>query len=396
VIAAPQPRLVAAVVVAAGRGERLGVPEKVLVPLAGRPMIAWSLEALERAATVGSVVVVAGAHTREAIIRLVRDEEFAKVHAVVAGGERRQDSVAAGLAALPGDVEIVVIHDGARPLAEPALFDTCVRTAAEAGAAIAATPVADTLKRVAEGVVTATVDRTGLWAAQTPQAFRLSALRRAMDVSAGATVTDEALLCEADGVPVRIVPASAANLKVTRAKDIAVAEALLRERKERQLPVRTGIGYDSHRFAPGRRLVLGGVDIPHEQGLAGHSDADVLLHAIADAILGAAALGDIGAHFPPSDERFLDADSQDLLRDAARLVREAGWAPVNVDATVLAEAPRIAPHVPAMRERIAACLGIDPVAVGVKATTNEGMGAIGRSEGIAALAVATLAPVAAR
>jgi 2-C-methyl-D-erythritol 4-phosphate cytidylyltransferase / 2-C-methyl-D-erythritol 2,4-cyclodiphosphate synthase len=390
------PEHVAAVVVAAGRGERLGVPEKVLVPLAGRPMIAWSLGALEHAATVGSVVIVAGAHTHEAIAWLVRDEGFAKVHAVVAGGERRQDSVAAGLAALPEDIEIVVIHDGARPLAEPALFDDCVRTAAETGAAIAATPVADSLKRVVEGEIAATVDRTGLWAAQTPQAFRLAALRRAMEASAGATVTDEALLCEAAGLPVRIVSASAANLKVTRSEDIAVAEALLREREERQLPVRTGIGYDAHRFAPGRRLVLGGVEIPHAQGLAGHSDADALLHAIADAILGAAALGDIGEHFPPSDERFRDADSQELLRDVARLVREAGWAPVNVDTTVLAEAPRLAPHVSLMRERIAACLGIAPDAVGVKATTNEGMGAIGRGEGIAALAIATLVPASDR
>jgi 2-C-methyl-D-erythritol 2,4-cyclodiphosphate synthase len=156
--------------------------------------------------------------------------------------------------------------------------------------------------------------------------------------------------------------------------------------------VRTGIGYDAHRFASGRRLVLGGVEIAHDRGLDGHSDADVLLHAIADAVLGAAALGDIGQHFPPSDERFRDADSQVLLREVVRLVQEAGWVPGNVDATILAEAPRIGPHVPLMRERIAACLGLSPVAVSVKATTNEGMGAIGRSEGIAALATATLVP----
>mgnify|MGYP000854563716 CR=1 FL=1 len=155
-------------------------------------------------------------------------------------------------------------------------------------------------------------------------------------------------------------------------------------------PVRTGIGYDIHRFAPGRRLVLGGVEIPHDLGLDGHSDADVLLHAIADAILGAAALGDIGQHFPPGDPRFRDADSQDLLRASVRLARDAGWAPANIDATLLAEAPRIGPHVPLMRERIAACAGLAPDAVGVKATTNEMLGAIGRREGVAALAVATL------
>ncbi len=159
------------------------------------------------------------------------------------------------------------------------------------------------------------------------------------------------------------------------------------------LPPRVGIGYDAHRFAPGRRLILGGVEIPHDRGLAGHSDADVLLHAIADAVLGAAALGDIGQHFPPTDERFRDADSQDLLREAVRLAQDAGWVAGNVDATLLAEAPRVAPYVPLMRERIAACLSIALDAVGVKATTNEGMGAIGRGEGIAALATATLVPV---
>jgi 2-C-methyl-D-erythritol 2,4-cyclodiphosphate synthase len=251
-------------------------------------------------------------------------------------------------------------------------------------------------------------------------------------------------------VPVVVVPASSANLKVTHPEDIAVAEALLLARhgearvgansgqgvilsaseesrfSARAHPtttrslvprddtvrdamirddtatnseprvvaqMRTGIGYDAHRFGPERRLVLGGVEIWHDQGLVGHSDADVLLHAIADAVFGAAALGDIGQHFPPSDERFRDADSQDLLRHVVRLAEEAGWAPGNVDATLLAEAPRIGPHVPLMRERIAACLGISREAVGVKATTNEGMGVIGRGEGIAAMAIATLVPV---
>jgi 2-C-methyl-D-erythritol 4-phosphate cytidylyltransferase/2-C-methyl-D-erythritol 2,4-cyclodiphosphate synthase len=391
----PPPERVAAVVVAAGRGQRLGAPEKVLLPLAGRPMLTWSLDALEHAETIGGVVVVAGSHTVDAVSRLVRDEGFAKVQAIVAGGERRQDSVGAGLAALPEEIQIVIIHDGARPLAEPELFDRCAAAAAESGAAIAATPVADTLKQVAEGAIAGTVDRAGLWAAQTPQAFRLETLRRAIAASSGETVTDEARLCEVAGLPVSVVPASPANLKVTHAEDISVADALLRARHgspPRVGSVRTGIGYDAHRFASGRRLVLGGVEIAHDRGLEGHSDADVLLHAIADAILGAASLGDIGQHFPPSDERFRDADSQYLLREVARLAREAGWAPGNIDATLLAEAPRIGPHVPLMRERIASCLGLSLGAVSVKATTNEGMGSIGRGEGIAALATATLVP----
>jgi len=395
VSAPPAAERVAAVVVAAGRGERLGDAAKVLLPLAGRPMLVWSLAALEQVAAIGSVVVVAGEHTRQAIAALVRESGFAKVRAIVVGGARRQDSVAAGLAGLPEGIEVVVIHDGARPLAEPELFTRVIAAAAETGAAIAAIPVGDTLKRVADGSIVETVDRAGLWAAQTPQAFRLTTLRRAIAAAGSETVTDEALLCEAVGAPVAVTPASLANLKVTRAEDIAVADALLRARAGQASPapaVRTGIGYDVHRFTPGRRLILGGVEIPHALGLVGHSDADVLLHAIADAILGAAALGDIGQHFPPTDERFRDADSQELLREAARLAWRAGWAASNVDATLLAEAPRIGPHVPVMRERIAACLGIDGAAVSVKATTNEGMGAIGRGEGIAALATATLVP----
>ena len=388
----PTPDRIAAVVVAAGRGVRFGDAEKVLVPLAGRPMLAWSLAALEQTDAVGSIVVVAGKHTRDAIADLVRDEAFGKVRSLVAGGERRQDSVSAGLAALPPDTEIVLIHDGARPLVEPDLFTRCALAAAAAGAAITAIPVADTLKRVADNSIVDTVDRSGLWLAQTPQGFRLDVLRRAIAAHAPESVTDEARLCEVAGIPVTIVPSFRANLKITYPEDVAVADAVLRARQApaHGAPIRVGIGYDTHRFAPNRALVLGGVEIASDHGLAGHSDADVLLHAVADALLGAAALGDIGHHFPPSEERWRDADSRELLRDVVRLVRAAGWGPANVDATVIVEAPRIAPHVPLMRERIAACLGIAPAAVGVKATTNEGMGAVGRGEGIAALATATI------
>ncbi|MGI9253124.1 MAG: 2-C-methyl-D-erythritol 2,4-cyclodiphosphate synthase, partial [Thermomicrobiales bacterium] len=219
-------------------------------------------------------------------------------------------------------------------------------------------------------------------------------------------VTDEARLCEDLGIPVAIVPGLPENLKVTHPGDVAVAEALLsmRARSDADMSAatsmasgwpRTGIGYDVHRFAEGRRMVLGGVAIPFDRGLDGHSDADVVLHAICDALLGAAGLGDIGQHFPPGDSRFKDADSLDLLRESARLVRETGYEPVNVDVAVVAESPKIGPHVPLMRERIAAAIGIFPAAVGVKATTNEGMGFIGRREGIAALATALVAPVGA-
>ena len=410
---APEPRPAAAIVVAAGRGQRLGLPDKVLLPLAGRPMLAHVLDALQSAEAIRAVILVVGEHTRAATELLLAGGSWPKVEAVVAGGDRRQDSVAAGVAAVPAWAEVVVVHDAARPLAPPALFDRCVAAAAATGAAIAAAPVADTLKRVSAGRVVTTVDRDGLWSAQTPQAFRRVLLLDALDLCRGPELfTDEAGLCETLGLPVAIVPSTAANLKVTHREDIAIAEALLGSAPPVPPPrgypargetegagggdrhaIRTGIGYDAHRFAADRPFRLGGVSIPHPLGLAGHSDADVLLHAIADAVLGAAALGDIGQHFPPSDPRFKDADSRDLLAGVGRMVAAAEFVVCNVDATVIAEAPRIAPHAPAMRAAIAACLDLAPDAVAVKATTNEGMGFVGRGEGIAALATATLAPV---
>ncbi|MFM8593318.1 MAG: 2-C-methyl-D-erythritol 4-phosphate cytidylyltransferase, partial [Chloroflexota bacterium] len=312
-----------AVVVAAGKGTRLGDPAKTMLPLAGRPMLAWSLDNLEQAEEISEVVIVVGDHTRAAVEALVADHRWPKVRAVVVGGERRQDSVLAGLRATDPNADVVAIHDGARPLAPAALFDAADRAARADGAAIAAAPVADTLKRVVDLTVTATVDRTGLWGAQTPQALRRDLLLDLFHRVGDRDVTDEASLCEAMGVPVTIVPSDATNLKVTHPGDLLIAEALLHQRTGGTRYPRTGIGYDVHRFAEGRRLVLGGVEIPHTHGLEGHSDADVVLHAVSDALLGAAALGDIGQHFPPGDPRFKDADSRDLLRECVRLLHLA-------------------------------------------------------------------------
>lgn len=458
--APPREAGAAAIVVAAGRGTRFGPAAKTLAPLAGRPLLAWTLDALEAAASIATVTIVTGPHTAAATEALLAAGGWRKPDHLALGGARRQDSVAAGLAAAPA-ADIVVIHDGARPLAPAALFDACVAAAREHGAAIAAVPVSDTLKLVSAERIVRTVDRAGLWAAQTPQAFRRDLLVDLFARAADVTLTDEAALCEAFGIPVAIVPGSPSNLKITQLDDLAVAEALLTMRREDgemkrrgdeesgvqgneaewveadhsmeiaetsgafiadvsgaaatptptpsshlpdsrppthdsssfRLP-RTGIGYDVHRFAAGRRLVLGGVEIAAESGLAGHSDADVLLHAICDALLGAAGLGDIGEHFPPDDAQFAGADSRDLLRECVRLADIAGWAPIHIDATLVAEAPRIRPHVATMKAAIGACLGLPPTAVGVKATTNEGLGFVGRGEGIAALAVATVAPIA--
>ncbi len=390
----------AAVIVAAGRGERLGVPDKVLLPIAGRPLLSYVLDAVEACPAITQIVLVIGSHTRSGVTALLANGPWTTPVTLVEGGALRHDSVAAGLAAVGGDVEYVAIHDGARPFAPPRLFTDCLAAAMRHGAAIAAIPVADTLKRVSDDLITGTVDRSGLWAAQTPQVFHRATLLDALATPHDTTITDEAALFEALGHPVAVVPGAVTNLKLTHPGDIHLAESIHAALNAAAAPeeprpgstpvVRTGIGYDAHVFAPDRKLVLGGVVIPHPVGLLGHSDADVLLHAIADALLGAAALGDIGQHFPPSDPAFKDADSLELLRQVGVVLASAGFAPVNVDATIIAEAPRIGPHVLTMRSTIAGCLGLPVSAISVKATTNERMGAIGRGEGIAAFATATI------
>ncbi len=322
-----------------------------------------------------------------------------KLLGIVPGGASRQDSVAVGLYALGGDGDdFVLVHDGARPLLTPSVIDRCLDGARAHGSAVAALPVADTLKSAdARGTVTGTVDRSHLWAVQTPQIFRTSELFRAhaAAAAAGFTGTDEASLVEAFGAErVHLVPGASDNLKITRPEDLHLAEAIMNARRPTSpLETRVGFGYDVHRLAPGRRLVLGGIEIPHTQGLDGHSDADVLLHALMDALLGAAALPDIGHLFPNTDPAYAGADSAALLSHVARRVADAGYRVVNVDLTLIAEAPKIAPYVEAMREVVARRLSVSVTQVGIKATTHEGLGALGRGQGIAAHAVAALAPV---
>lgn len=386
----------ACVIVAAGRGERFGDTDKVLAPAGGRPILAWVLDAMEAAETVRDVVIVYGEHNEEITRALVSAGPWTKVVSFAAGGEQRQQSMANGVRAVAGDLEVVLVHDAARPLIRPDLIDTCAERVRETGAAILATPVSDTVKRVQNGVIVETVDRSDLWGAQTPQGFRRTLLLELCEeaLTDGVEFTDEASLAEVLGHPVAIVPGDRLNIKMTHPEDLEIIDALLRRRQEEagvRYP-RSGIGYDVHRFAANRPLILGGITIPFDRGLDGHSDADVLLHTIADAFLGAAALGDIGVHFPPTDPRWKDLDSRDILAHAIALLEEHGWMPVNLDATVIAEAPKINPHVPAMRAEIARLTGLDHGAVSIKATTNEKMGFVGREEGIAALASAMIAP----
>jgi 2-C-methyl-D-erythritol 4-phosphate cytidylyltransferase/2-C-methyl-D-erythritol 2,4-cyclodiphosphate synthase len=378
------PRLL--IIVAAGSGTRLGLgTPKALAPLAGRPLLAWTLDAV--APGPFSRIVVAAPEDRL--------EEFGRIvgsrGSVVAGGPTRSESVRRGVAALaPADSDIVAIHDAARPLVTAAEVAAVLAEAERGGAAAAATAAVDTLKRVEEGSIRETLDRARIYGAATPQAFRFDILRRALSEG---DATDEAALCERLGIRVTVVPVSRLSFKVTTPVDLELAEAVLAARRGREaesMTQRVGIGFDAHPFVAGRRLLLGGIAIPHVAGLEGHSDGDALLHALTDAVLGAAALGSIGDHFPPSDAAWKDADSAKFLRRARELAAERGFTVNNVDAIVIAEEPKIAPHVGAMRARIAEILGVDAGAVSVRGTSANGLGSTGRGEGLAATAIVLL------
>ena len=377
------------VLLAAGRSARMGGGDKLLAPLAGRPVLAHSLTALAACDEIAQVVIVTSAANRAAVARIAASCGGGKARALVTGGAERQDSVATGLAALP-NVELIAIHDGARPLVEAADFSAGLEAARKLGAAIAGAPLIDTVKRVdADERVLGTPPRAELRAVATPQVFRRELLERAHRAAAadGVSATDDAALVERLGEPVVVYPSRRRNLKITTADDLLLAESLLGASAGVQ---RAGIGIDAHRFKAGRRLVLGGVEIPGHEGLDGHSDADVLTHAIIDALLGAAGLGDIGQHFPPGDPRWADADSILLLRRTAALLAELGARAESIDATVIAERPRLRPYIEAMRARLADALGLEAARVNVKATTAERMGALGRAEGIQAHALANV------
>jgi 2-C-methyl-D-erythritol 2,4-cyclodiphosphate synthase/2-C-methyl-D-erythritol 4-phosphate cytidylyltransferase len=384
-----------ALILAAGRGERFGrAGGKLWSLVGGVPVWRWAVRAFHEHPEVDHIVLVG----REPELPRLREqtEPLDKVVAVVRGGRERWESVQRGLEAFPVQDRWVLVHDAARAAVSSELISRVLHATRQTGAAIPALRVPDTVKWVnAAGVVQQTLPRTRrgngeewrLMAVQTPQGFAVDILREAYeryDFGEGAP-TDDAMLVERF-YPVNVVPGDPRNIKLTYPEDLARLEAILLEGGE----TRTGFGYDVHPFAEGRRLMLGGIHIPAPRGLAGHSDADVVLHAITDALLGAAGMDDIGTHFPDTDAAYRDADSAELLRLAWAQVRERGWVLVNVDVTVLAETPRLRPHVPAMRERIASVLQVDVDRVNIKATTSERMGFIGREEGIACYAIATL------
>ncbi len=385
---------VAAVIAAGGRGARLGAGmPKQLLSVGGRPILHRSVEAFVGHPGIDDVVVVLPADLASNPPEYLRT--LSRPVRIVAGGPRRQDSVANGVAALGGKADLVVIHDAARPFVSAGLISRVVRAAAESGAALAALPSSDTVKLAGPSgddgppVVERTVPRERVFLAQTPQAFRRDVLEAAIAAGAGAgPATDEAALAEAAGFTVRIVPGEPGNVKITTRDDLEAAQA--KAVTSEGVRMRVGTGYDLHRLVEGRPLVLGGVTVPFEKGLAGHSDADVLAHAVTDAVLGACARGDIGRHFPDTDPRWRDADSLVMLTHAAGLARASGFAIENIDAVVIAERPKLLPHLEAIRAKLAAAVGIDVERVSVKGKTNEGVGELGRSEAIAVHAVALL------
>ncbi|RKK04257.1 bifunctional 2-C-methyl-D-erythritol 4-phosphate cytidylyltransferase/2-C-methyl-D-erythritol 2,4-cyclodiphosphate synthase [Pseudoroseomonas wenyumeiae] len=375
---------VIALLMAAGSGSRFGAAEpKQYSQLLGCPILRHAAEALLADGAVQALlpVVAAGEEARVAAML-----EGLPCLPPVAGGATRQDSVRAGLEALAASPpDAVLVHDGARPVLPRGTVPALLAALEVYPGAIPAQPVTDTLKAGAEGAIQRTVPRAGLYRAQTPQAFRFPALLQAHR-DATAEATDDAALLEAAGLPVALLPGSESNLKVTYPEDLARAEAAL---LPRFLPA-MGTGFDVHRLVEGRPLILCGVTIPHPLGLDGHSDADVGLHALCDAIYGALAEGDIGRHFPPSDMEWKDADSARFLRHAAGRVAARGGMITHADVTLICEKPKIGPHAEAMRARLAELMGIPVARVSVKATTTERLGFTGRGEGIAAQAAATL------
>jgi 2-C-methyl-D-erythritol 4-phosphate cytidylyltransferase / 2-C-methyl-D-erythritol 2,4-cyclodiphosphate synthase len=375
-----------ALLVAAGRGTRFGgaVPKQYL-PLGAGTVLRHAVTAFARhPRIVGVQVVIRGED------RAIFEQATAGLMLLppVPGGAERQDSVRLGLEALaPLGPDRVLIHDGARPFPDSRLIDRVIDALDLMPAAIPALPLGDTIKRVENGVIRKTIDRSRLWRAQTPQGFHFGPILAAHRAAAGLVLTDDAAVAEAAGIAPVVVAGSEENLKVTTATDLAAAERLLASKLG---DVRVGQGFDVHGFAPGDHVMICGIDIPHDQRLAGHSDADVGLHALTDALLGAIGAGDIGMHFPPGDPRWRGAPSHLFLRHAADFVRDRGGVIAAVDVTVICERPKIGPHRIRMIEQVAKILEIPADRVSVKATTTERLGFTGRGEGIAAQAVATV------
>lgn len=384
----------AVIIPAAGSGTRMGLGHpKQYHLLAGVPILIHTIRAFVATPSIQRIIVTVPPDlVAESRLLLAEYNLAGQAITITGGGRRRQDSVLAGLECLSDDIDVVLVHDGARPLVTPELIRRCLEAAWQHGAAIAAIPVTDTLKKSGPGqTIARTIDRKDLWQAQTPQAARLSLLKQAYATLADQDVTDEAALLEQAGIAVTLIEGSETNIKITRPLDLILAEKMMQPSSP-PIP-RIGHGYDAHRLVPDRELILAGVKVPHHLGLAGHSDADVVTHALCDAILGAMAAGDIGRHFPDSDQRFKDIYSISLLEQVMELVFAKGLALANADLTIVCQAPKLAPYMDAMAATLTRACQVTGEQLNIKATTTEKMGFTGRQEGISCHAVVLLGAV---
>ena len=378
-----------AIILAAGSGSRMGADTtKQKMNICGKSLLWHSVKAFSDCLHVNSIVIV----SRSDEIDWARAElsEFSKIEAVVAGGNTRAESARLGFAAVSNKSGFVAVHDGARCLIRPRDIDAVINAAFIHGAATAASAVTDTLKYSDDGFIKNTVSRSNLFSAQTPQVFKAELYEKALAASeADDSVTDDNMMMEKIGINVAVVITGKHNIKITTGDDLDYAEYIL-SGGGRMTEIRTGHGYDVHRFEEGRRLILGGVDIPYEKGLLGHSDADVLVHAIMDSLLGACGLGDIGRHFPDSSREFKDISSLVLLARVKELVNNNGFEIVNIDATLVMQKPKIAEYIDKMTNNVAEILKIDRSRINIKATTEEHLGFTGRMEGVSAHSVANV------
>ena len=382
--------MISCIVLVAGAGRRMGYSDnKVCMPLGQYTVLQWNIQHMKQWDGLQEVIVVVADQEQSFIEEQVEAMQVPWTVKYAVGGVERQDSVASGLSQVSDAADIILVHDGARPLATKDLARRVIEGAKEYGAVVPAIPVVDTIKRVdADGVVKETLVRSELYAMQTPQGFQRSVLLEAHAYvnEHGYQGTDDVSLVEFQGRPVRIVEGDRKNIKLTVPEDVAMAKKYLGVEQM----MRIGYGYDIHRFTEGRPCILGGVSIDSPIGPDGHSDADVLIHALMDAMLGAAGMRDIGYYFPPEDDAFKGISSRLLLEKVVQLLKESNFGIYNADIMVIAEAPKLKPHIEQMKENLSADLGIPLSRISIKATTNEGLGALGRTEGIAAQAVVSM------
>jgi 2-C-methyl-D-erythritol 2,4-cyclodiphosphate synthase/2-C-methyl-D-erythritol 4-phosphate cytidylyltransferase len=378
----------AAIIAASGSSSRMNGKDKLLADIAGIPVVIRAVLAFEKAESIGEIIVAAKSENVEKIRSLCREHGISKPLVVTEGGENRQESVFNAVRRVSAGMDVIAIHDGARPYIKPEDIDRIVSLAREKGAVIPAVPVKETIKVVRDGKVIVTPDRNSLYTAQTPQAFLLENYLAGMANIRphNPPLTDDAQLFENAEIGVYITEGDYGNIKITTQEDLNNGQLTIDNGQFMSSPaqLRIGSGYDVHRFAENRRLILCGVEIPHDEGLLGHSDADVAVHALMDALLGALALGDIGQHFPDTDEQYKDISSMELLGRVTALINERGCKPSNLDITIIAESPKLAPYILQMRTNIAEACNIPLGMVSVKATTEEGLGLAGKGIGASA------------